>query len=56
MEGLVGTEGEFYLENIPSGKHMAELVYKGNKCEFNMIIPESEEMLIDLGEISCMAE
>ncbi len=56
MEGLVGTEGEFYLENIPSGKHMAELVYRGKKCEFNMIIPDSEEMLIDLGEISCNAE
>jgi len=56
MEGLVGTEGEFYLENIPSGKHMAELVYRGKKCEFSIIIPESEEMLIDLGEISCKAE
>ncbi len=56
MEGLVGTEGEFYLENIPSGKHMAELVYRGKKCEFSIIIPESEEMLIDLGEISCIAE
>jgi hypothetical protein len=35
---------------------MTELVYRGKKCEFNIVIPESEEMLIDLGEISCMVE
>ncbi len=56
VEGLVGTEGEFYLENIPSGKYMAELVYRDKKCKFSIIIPESEEMLIDLGEISCREE
>lgn len=53
MEGLVGRDGEFYLENIPLGKHPAKIIYRGKECKFDIIIPESEEILVDLGKIIC---
>lgn len=55
VEGLVGRDGEFYLENIPPGKHPAKILYRGKECKFDIIIPDSEEMMIDLGKITCEA-
>jgi outer membrane usher protein len=52
-EGLVGRGGEFYIENVPSGKHTARIIYLGRECKFDIIIPDSEDMLIDLGEMIC---
>ncbi len=48
-----GRDGEFYLENIKPGKYGAGVNYMGKDCFFDIIIPESEEILIDLGEVIC---
>lgn len=49
----VGRDGEIYLENIPSGAYKASL-YKGTQqCDFILTIPESEEMFMDIGEVTC---
>lgn len=56
IEGLAGRDGEFYLENIPSGKHQAKILYSGKECKFGIIIPESEEIMVDLGEVVCEVE
>ena len=53
VEGLVGRTGEFYLENLPPGRHPATSVYEEEECGFDMIIPESTEMFLDLGDIVC---
>jgi outer membrane usher protein len=53
VEGLVGRNGEFYLENLPPGRHPAKSVYEGDECGFDIIIPESTEMFLDLGDIVC---
>jgi len=53
VEGLVGRNGEFYLENLPSGRHPAKSVYEEEECGFDIIIPESAEMFLDLGDIIC---
>jgi len=53
LEGLVGKGGEFYIENVPAGKHPAKLDYKGKECVFDMIIPDSEDVWVDIGEILC---
>jgi outer membrane usher protein len=53
IEGLVGRNGEFYLENIPPGKHSATVLYNGTECVFDIIIPDSKEMMINLGEVVC---
>ena len=53
FEGLVGRNGEFYLENVPPGRHSARTVYKGDEFSFDIIIPESSEMFLLLGDINC---
>jgi outer membrane usher protein len=53
IEGMVGRNGEFYFENIPSGKHTATVLYNGKECVFDIIIPDSREMMINLGEVVC---
>jgi outer membrane usher protein len=50
---VIGRGGEFYLENIPSGKWPARLYLEDRWCGFNMVFPESEEMFVDMGEIAC---
>ncbi len=53
IEGLIGNDGEFYFENVPSGKHPTMILYNGEECIFDIIIPETEEILVDLGEVIC---
>ncbi len=53
IEGLIGKGGEFYFENAPSGTHPARVFYAGRECDFKITIPESEEMMLNLGELIC---
>ena len=48
-----GKRGEFYLENVSPGSHEARIERDGNPCTFRMTIPESDEMIIDIGEVFC---
>jgi outer membrane usher protein len=50
---LVGRGGEFYAENVPSGKYPAKVFYDGKQCIFDIIVPESEEVWLNLGEVVC---
>jgi outer membrane usher protein FimD/PapC/outer membrane protein OmpA-like peptidoglycan-associated protein len=45
--------GEFYIENIEQGTHRAYLEYDRKTCRFDLVIPPSEETLIDLGDVVC---
>jgi outer membrane usher protein len=53
IESFIGKDGEFYLENIPPGKHKGTVSSKTGECSVHIIIPESEEMMVDLGNITC---
>ncbi|KPK25066.1 MAG: hypothetical protein AMJ61_12985 [Desulfobacterales bacterium SG8_35_2] len=53
MEGLIGRDGEFYVENISPGKYPAKISYRGEDCTFEFTVPESENMFIDVGEVTC---
>lgn len=48
-----GKGGEFYLENIKPGKYRGELKYSDKSYSFDIIIPKSEDVMVDLGEIIC---
>ncbi|HKI98179.1 MAG TPA: fimbria/pilus outer membrane usher protein [bacterium] len=52
-KSIVAKKGEFYLENLPPGTHSARLYTNKKECRFDMKIPKSDEMLVDLGEIDC---
>ena len=53
LESSTGKGGEFYLENIKPGKYKGKFKYLDKMFTFDIIIPKSEEVLIDLGEILC---
>ncbi|MEW6375527.1 MAG: fimbria/pilus outer membrane usher protein [Thermodesulfobacteriota bacterium] len=48
-----GKGGEFYLENIKPGKFRGEFKYLDKRYFFDIVIPKSEDVLVDLGEIIC---
>jgi outer membrane usher protein len=56
IEGMVGRAGEFYIENVPPGAHPAKVEYLGKECIFDIIIPRSEDLFVDLGEVLCEME
>ncbi|MCR4347460.1 MAG: fimbria/pilus outer membrane usher protein [Sulfuricaulis sp.] len=46
-----GKGGELYLENLKPGSYRARFDYDGRHCEFDLSVPDSQEMLIELGEL-----
>ena len=49
----LGARGEFYFENLPEGRHEAEVTFEGGSCAFMLTIPRSQEPALDLGELRC---
>jgi len=48
-----GKGGELYLENLKPGKYRGEFKYLDKDHSFDILIPKSDEMIVDLGEIIC---
>lgn len=48
-----GKDGEFYFENVKPGTYRASFDVEEKKCLFDIIIPEADEMIIDLGGLTC---
>jgi outer membrane usher protein FimD/PapC len=48
-----GRGGEFYLENIRPGSYEALVHYMGKTCLFELTIPESSGMIVELGGMLC---
>lgn len=47
-----GRGGEFYLENLKPGRHAARFIFGARRCAFELAVPASPDMLIDLGELN----
>ncbi|MFZ3072977.1 MAG: fimbria/pilus outer membrane usher protein [Thermodesulfobacteriota bacterium] len=54
IDGLVGKDGEFYFENVSPGEYGAKVFFNKKECDFNVTIPESAEVMVNIGEIVCM--
>lgn len=48
-----GKGGEFYFENVRPGKYEASFDYKNKTCSFDLIIPKSDDVITDLGVVTC---
>lgn len=48
-----GTGGEFYFENVPAGTYKASFGYGDDVCYFDIVIPENNELFIELGDVIC---
>jgi outer membrane usher protein len=54
FESPIGASGEFYFENVPAGRHPAEIQHKGRTCSFTFEVPAvAEAPVVDLGAIQC---
>ena len=49
---LTARDGEFYLENIPPGVYEASVVYEGKRLFFSLTVPETDDMIIELGVVT----
>ena len=49
----LGTDGAFYFENIPAGRHSGAVLYAGGTCHFKVTVPKTAETVIRLGTLKC---
>lgn len=54
-ESPIGRDGEFYLENLPRGRHAAVVDHKDAACRFTLEPPVSPASLVDMGTVRCTA-
>ncbi|MFN2462098.1 MAG: fimbria/pilus outer membrane usher protein [Candidatus Velthaea sp.] len=50
----LGTNGEFYFENLAPGTYSASVTYSGGACRFFVKIPGRRETLVRLGTLTCV--
>ena len=53
VTAVIGKGGEFYLENLTSGQYAARLFLGDKECRFDIDIPASDAIMIDMGEVNC---
>ena len=52
----IGRDGEFYLENLPPGRHRATIQEPGGTCVFTLEAPAAGPWLVDLGTLVCAGD
>jgi len=53
LESPIGEAGEFYLEDLPTGRHLAVLEYAGASCRLALEVREAKQAVVELGAVSC---
>lgn len=51
----VGTDGEFFLEQVPPGEHQARLVFEGATCLLTLAVPTVSTLITDIGVTRCVS-
>jgi len=46
-------DGSFYVENVTPGRYRGEATRRGERCRFELRVPESSEIVVDLREVAC---
>lgn len=49
----LGSDGGFYFENLPAGRHKAHILYAGGTCDFAVTVPKSSNTVIQIGRLTC---
>lgn len=55
-ESPLGNDGEFYFENLTSGRYQAQIDTKNLTCDFALQIPASNDESIELGTLRCVTQ
>ncbi len=56
FETPLGMQGEFYLENVPAGRHEAIVEHESSVCRFTIVVPSLDTREIKLGTLRCPAQ
>lgn len=48
-----GKGGEFYVEDLGHGIHAAYVEQEGKRCLFELNVPATDDMIVDLGRLTC---
>jgi outer membrane usher protein len=49
----LGSEGQFWLGDLPIGRHRARVEFREGSCSMDLDVPQSEKAVVDLGTLSC---
>jgi outer membrane usher protein len=49
----VGAKGEFWLTDLPAGRHPAQVEFREGTCSFDLVVPEEAGRVVNLGMVSC---
>jgi hypothetical protein len=53
LESPLGTNGNFYFENLPPGQHVAVVEHVGATCSFVLDVPSVSEPITNVGTQQC---
>jgi outer membrane usher protein len=56
FESPIGSQGQFYLENVPAGRYRALVQFNGQRCTFAMEVPARKSSMVKLGAARCDAD
>ncbi|MCI3280787.1 hypothetical protein L5470_07315 [Synechococcus sp. PCC 6717] len=46
--------GQFYFDTLAAGDYSAQVRFEQEVCTFSLTIPESEELFVELGTLTCV--
>jgi len=55
FESILGNNGEFYFENIKAGRYQAKIETEDQNCNFNFEVPQTDDEMVQLGTLTCIA-
>lgn len=53
QENSTGKGGEFYIENLPAGRHTGTATPEGRPCRFILEIPVTTEFIVEISPVVC---
>ncbi len=53
VETFTGPQGELYLENLPPGAHHGAAEPPQGRCQFDLVMPRTDDVLTELGALTC---
>jgi len=56
LSSPIGGDGQFFLENVPPGKHPAVVTFGDVSCHVRLDVPPSDVAVLRLGTIRCAVE
>jgi outer membrane usher protein len=54
FDSPIGRDGEFYLDDVPTGRHPAIIAHETTRCSFTLDVPVAAGPVMNLGALRCV--